>query len=416
MRLKLMKLVHKTVSLCDKCYKHIPGNVIEENGQILLKKVCPEHGMMTSVVEPDVEFYYGLKHYKGGPLKEFMEPMLFEVTDRCQLNCPHCYHLPDNKTVDVEVSEIQRLLNLFPKTCYPMLAGAEPTLRNDFVDVCKLIKSAGHGKTMVLTNGLRFADKKFARNSAAAGLTSVCLGLNHPSYQGQKVHDKQLRAIDNLIEQNLDITYIGYTMQSLDELPFILSEIKMLDSKMTSSQQTHYRIRCGSFIGRSNDQRRSYLSATVKYVKDLLGDEIQHCYDENTDEFALKGADDNPYHVIMKWGNTIVRLIQWPDVTNIDMEELNTGPWCHFYEGPITNFVHQVITRDAFKNMGLPMLDQVPMKYRYQPYAEKTYWRDNWSGVIEVKDLEFNWESQETTPIRIPQQKIIQIKNYEHSK
>jgi hypothetical protein len=33
-----------------------------------------------------------------------------------------------------------------------------------------------------------------------------------------------------------------------------------------------------------------------------------------------------------------------------------------------------------------------------------------------VKDLEFNWESQETTPIRIPQQKIIQIKNYEHSK
>ena len=22
-----------------------------------------------------------------------------EVTDKCNLNCPHCYHKPDNKTV-----------------------------------------------------------------------------------------------------------------------------------------------------------------------------------------------------------------------------------------------------------------------------------------------------------------------------
>jgi len=405
-----MLFIHKTVSLCDTCYRHIPGNVVEENGQIVMKKICPEHGLMTSVVESDPEFYYSLKHFKGGPLKDFMEPMLFEVTDRCQLNCPHCYHLPDNKSIDVETTEIQRLLNLFPKTCYPMLAGAEPTLRKDFVDVCKLIKNAGYEKNMVLTNGLRFSDKKFTRASAKSGLTSVCLGLNHPSYQGQKVHDKQLRAIDNLIEENLDITYIGYTMQSLDELPFILNEIKMLDSKMTTNQQTHYRIRCGSFIGRSNDQHRSYLSAIVKRVKELLGDEIVHCRNDNTDEFSIKGADDNPYHVIMKWGKIIVRLIQWPDVTNIDMEELNTGPWCHFYDGPITNFVHQVITRDAFKNAGLPMLDLAPLKYRYQPYADKTYWRDSWSGPVAVKELDFTWDSEDTIPLPLAQNKIIRIK------
>jgi uncharacterized radical SAM superfamily Fe-S cluster-containing enzyme len=34
-----MLFIHKTVSLCDKCYRHIPGNVIEQDGQILLKKV-----------------------------------------------------------------------------------------------------------------------------------------------------------------------------------------------------------------------------------------------------------------------------------------------------------------------------------------------------------------------------------------
>lgn len=396
-----MLFIHKTVSLCDKCYRHIPANVVEEHGQIVMKKVCSEHGLMTSIVESDPEFYYGLKHHKGGPLKEFMEPMLFEVTDRCQLNCPHCYHLPDNKTVDVELDEIKRLLSLFPTTCYPMLAGAEPTLRTDFVDVCRTVKEYGHNKILALTNGIRFADKQFAIDSYSAGLNSVCIGLNHPSYQGQKVHDKQLRAIDNLIELDYDITYIGYTMQSLDELPFILNEIKELHSKMSSKQQTHFRIRCGSFIGRSNDQYRSYLSATVKRVKELLGDEVVHCHNENTDDFALRGADDNPYHNIMKWDNIILRLIQWPDVTNIDMEELNTGPWCRFYEGPMTNFVHQVITRDAFKNMGLPMLDQAPNKYRYQSYAEKTYWKDNWTGPVNVKELDFTFDDTDTTPVTV---------------
>jgi hypothetical protein len=48
------------------------------------------------------------------------------------------------------------------------------------------------------------------------------------------------------------------------------------------------------------------------------------------------------------------------------MEELKTGPWSQFYDGPVTNFVHQVITRDAFKNNGLPMLDTVPEDYQYK--------------------------------------------------
>ena len=397
-----MLFIHKTVSLCDKCYRHIPGNVIEQDGKILLKKICPEHGEMTSIVETDPEFYYSLKHHHGGPLKEFMEPMLFEVTDKCQLKCPHCYHLPDNKTVDVSVDDLKKLFLKFPKSCYPMLAGAEPTLREDFVELCEQIRSSGYNKFLTLTNGIRFADPMFTTNCYMAGLQSVCIGLNHPSYQGQRVHNKQLRAIDNLIAEGYDITYIGYTMQSLDEIPFILNEIQMLQAKMTSKQQTHYRIRCGSFIGRSLDKQRSFLSSTVKRVKELLGNDIIHCHAENDDPLVIKGADDNPYHVIMKWGDIILRLIQWPDVTNIDMEELNTGPWCHFYEGPITNFVHQVITRDAYRNMSLPMLDHVPVRYRYQPYEEKTHWRDNWTGPVHVNELDWEWLSPDAVPIALP--------------
>lgn len=405
-----MLFIHKTVSLCDKCYRHIPGNVVEENGMIVLKKICPEHGEMTSIVETDPEFYYGLQHHKGRALKEFTEPLLFEVTDKCQLNCPHCYHLPDNKTTDVSMESLRKLFASFPKSCYPMLAGAEPTLRSDFVALCEEIKNSGFDKFLALTNGIRFADQTFTTNCYMAGLKSVCIGLNHPSYQGQKVHNKQLRAIDNLITQGYDITYIGYTIQSLDEIPFILEEIKKLDSKMKGPQRAHYRIRCGSFIGRSSDQYRSYLSDTVKYVKNILGDDVEFCHKKNEPgSWFINGADDNPYHVIMKWGDIILRLIQWPDVTNIDMEELNTGPWCQFYDGPITNFVHQVITRDAYKNMSMPALDLVPTRYRYQPYEEKHHWKDNWSGPFSVTKLDWDWDGEDATPIALPQPKIIPL-------
>jgi hypothetical protein len=405
-----MLFIHKTVSLCDQCYRHIPGNVVEENGMILLKKICPEHGEMSSIVELDPEFYYGLNHHEGRALKEFTEPLLFEVTDKCQLKCPHCYHLPDNATLDVSIPDLKRLLDKFPKTCYPMLAGAEPTLRPDFVALCEEIKSYGFDKMLALTNGIRFSDPTFTTNSFMAGLQSVCIGLNHYTYQGKRVHTKQLRGIDNLIAQGFDITYIGYTMQSLNELPDILEEIKMLDGKMTGDQRTHYRIRCGSFIGRSSDLQRSYLSNTVNRVKELLGDDVVFCNKQNSPgSWFINGADDNPYHVIMKWGDIILRLIQWPDVTNIDMEELNTGPWCHFYEGPITNFVHQVITRDAYRNMKLPALDLVPEKYTYQPYEDKKHWKDHWTGPVNVSKLDWSWDSPEGTPRKIIVPKKIPI-------
>jgi len=393
-----MKFIHKTVALCDICYKHIPGNVVEQDGQIQLIKHCPDHGEMIGIVETDPEFYYGLKHDKPPEISLFLEPLLFEVTDKCQLECPHCYHLPDNKTQDRSRENLRELFSNFPKGCFPMLAGAEPTLRADFADLCNEISKLNFSKTMVLTNGIRFADEEFSIAVKEAGAPSLCIGLNHWSYQGKKIHAKQLRAIDNLIKYKFEINYIGYTLESLDHLPEVLKEIKILHSKLYNPEVCHFRIRCGSFIGRSNDQQRSYLSNLIKRVQEITNNEVRFC-----------NGDDNPYHVVMFWEKIILRLIQWPDVTNIDLEELDTGPWCQFYDGPVTNFVHQVITRDAYINNKLPPLDLVPIKYRHAPTESKTYWKDDWKGPVEIeeKELDWNWMSKEATPVAVP--KVIPI-------
>lgn len=341
----------ETISLCNECYRHIPAEIYEQDGEVRMKKTCPEHGVMHSVVEIDPAFYYGLEYKREIP--DFNQ-VLFEASDRCQLNCPHCYHLPDNKVEDRPIADIVAQLSKFPKTCSPMLAGAEATLRPDFVELCQAINEMGFKQFELLTNGLRFDNEEFTKQCFDAGLKMVCVGLNHHTYQGKKVHAKQLRAINKLADAGYTLGYVGYTIESLDHVKEILDEIVAINRPSIN----HYRIRCGAFVGRSGDQVRSYLSSLVALVKQLLGDEVKSY-----------PADDNPYHVMLEWNGIILRLIQWPDVTNIDMEQLATGPWCQFYDGPITNFVHQVITRDAYKNMGKPVLDTVPSKYQYKDVA-----------------------------------------------
>jgi uncharacterized radical SAM superfamily Fe-S cluster-containing enzyme len=346
-----------------------------------MTKRCPDHGESTSVVETDPAFYYGLEHHRD---IESFNQVLFEASDRCQLECPHCYHLPDNKVQDRPISDVLEQLKKFPKDSAPMLAGAEATLRPDFVELCEEINSLGFAKFELLTNGLRFANRDFAQDCYDAGLGSICLGLNHPSYQGEKIHDKQLAALQNLIEVGYPIGYVGYTIESYDHLPFILDEIK----RIHHPQINHYRIRCGSFIGRSSDQTRSYLSALVKKIKEITNDQIEPYL-----------SDDNPYHVMVNWNGILLRLIQWPDVTNIDMEELATGPWCQFYDGPITNFVHQVITRDAYKNMSMPKLDEAPLRYQYRPMSNYhfDYWKNSWAGPTSTSS--FDWSFFEPSKI-----------------
>ena len=358
-----MIIIHDTISLCNECYRHIPAIVYEQDDVIKISKDCQHHGKQEAIVEVDKEFYYGLKHHHY--VKSFNQ-VLFEASDRCQLNCPHCYHLPDNKIQDRSIDSVIYQLKQFPTDCSPMLAGAEATLRPDFIELCSEMSKLNFEHLEVLSNGLKFANEKWTSDVYDAGVTEMCFGLNHPSYQGEAVHNKQLRALDILKESSFEIGYVGYTIESYDHLPFILNEIKSIDHPSIN----HYRIRCGSFIGRSNDQHRSYLSNLVKEIKRLTNNEV-----------VTYPSDDNPYHVMLNWNGIILRLIQWPDVTNIDMEELVTGPWCQFYDGPITNFVHQAITRDAFKNMNKPMLDEAPEKYQYRSMSADTYshWKDNWT-------------------------------------
>lgn len=367
-----MLFIHDTVSLCDSCYRHIPAFVFEKDGQIWMRKKCSLHGESEHLVEPDAELYYSLKF-----THKTKRAILFEITDKCQLECPHCYHLPDNRTQDKPIEDIVSQLLSFPKDVRFVMAGAEPTLRNDFIEVVQTIRNLNHfdhKNIAVLTNGIKFSSKSFTKNAVDSGLDTILFGLNHYSYNGINTHNQQLEAINNLIESGARFSYTGYTIESLDHIPDILDEIQTLNNP----NNRQFRIRCGAFIGRSSDEHRSYVSATLKKIEDYIG---KGNYE------ILQTVDNNIYHVNILWNGAYIRVIQWPDVSNIDMEELNMEPYCQFYGKPITNFVHQVIIRDAYKNKKLPLIDGVP--YRYTHLGEKKYWKDNFTGPIEIDSYDY---------------------------
>jgi hypothetical protein len=377
-----MKFIHDTISVCNHCYRHIPGIVFEKDDKIWLTKKCSEHGEQQEIVEIDTEFYYNINKADTTEISSLM----FEATNKCQLNCPHCYQLPDNRSVDKSSELLLSTVDTYPKGLIPMIAGAEPTLHNDIITMAHSLADK-YGKTRILTNGLQFANKTFTNNLLSNPNVLPEIGLNHWSYQGKKVHNKQLRAIENIKEVS-KVGDIGYTIESFDHLPEIFEEVE----KLADDKVNVFRIRFGSFIGRSSDQERNYLSKTLKKMHNILGNEL-----------VPDPLDDNPYHVMYKWRGIKLRIIQWPDVRSIDMEELNTGPWANFYDGPITNFVHQVIMRDAFVNNKLKKLDDCPPHYHIKlgqklTLLENRHWKENWKGPVDFTEFDYTIKDEQKKP------------------
>lgn len=348
-----------TVSLCHCCHRHIPAWRYHKDNQVFIAKSCPIHGVTHHMIENDYEFYSSIYYTQDNPQFNFNGGVLIEGSDRCNLECPHCYHLPDNKVKDPSIDTLLDQIRSMPigkdEVHRIILAGAESTLRPDFPELISAIRSLDKDLDVsVMTNGIRFNDSDFAHRCVEAGLAGVNIGLNHPSYiDHETVRRKQISAIENMHRENVKIGYISYTMVDFNELDYILTEI-------TSNSWTpkNFRIRNGAEIGRNASSEQPFVSNLYKRVE-------QWCKDHGKSFERIIEADNNIYHIMVKIEDKIVRLIAWCDETNIDMEELRSGPWCNFVPDGITNFLHQIIRRDVWKNNNILLPDSPPTRYLF---------------------------------------------------
>lgn len=345
-----MKLINETLSICHQCYRHVPAYKFEKDGSIWITKTCKEHGESTHLIEPDAEFYLSYSYHRHALGSYFIE-----LTNRCNLACPHCYQMPDNKSVDPSIDLILEKIKSWPNDGLPIaLVGAEPTVRKDLPKIIESIQNLP-GKSrglMILTNGVNLSNEEYTKSLSQYKNVKWTFGLNHKDYQGEAVRKKQIQGIEYCIKYNMDIKNISYTLLDLTQLEDCVNELVELGT----SYCEQFRIRCGADIGRTPGGEQIYLSDLMKATENVC---IKNGY-----SFEKCPKEGNRAHYVIKINDIPVKIIQWPDATTLDLSEIQTEAIADMLPGkPPSPLVHQVLLRDGAINKGLPLLDTIPKEW-----------------------------------------------------
>ncbi len=234
-----------TRSLCPVCLKNLPARLTErEDGQVELRKCCPEHG------EFSVPVWRGKADFsrwvsRALPLEAGEGErcprdcgicaahasdsccVLLEVTKRCNLRCSFCFASagsPEEDPCREDVEEAIRDIVRQRGSPLLQLSGGEPTLRDDLPALVRFAREAGCSYVQVNTNGLRLAaEPDYARALAEAGLDIVFLqfdGVEEEVYlrlRGKALLREKEAAIRVCSELGLGVTLVPTVVPGVNE-------------------------------------------------------------------------------------------------------------------------------------------------------------------------------------------------------
>ncbi len=209
------ELVNITQTVCPYCYRILTGIIVEREGRIYLRRICPEHGEIEELYYGDAEIYKkmikwseegrGPRHiytpltkpcpFSCGlcPLhKQHSALVNLVVTNRCDLSCWYCFFYSEASgyVYEPSIEQIVDMIRSIKKqgiTVNVQITGGEPLLREDLVEIVKTLKAEGVRHLQLNTNGIRFSqlywedlDKaiEFARALRVNGVNTVYLSFD----------------------------------------------------------------------------------------------------------------------------------------------------------------------------------------------------------------------------------------------
>jgi molybdenum cofactor biosynthesis enzyme MoaA len=156
------------------------------------------------------------------PAENTFETVMVDVTHRCNMNCANCY-LPNRQIPDMNIDRLEACLAKFPARTNIRIAGAEPTMRQDLSEIIRRIIRLGH-RVVLLTNGLRLAQRGYVKALKHAGLRHVYISLNgginedwYERIDDLRCADKKLQAVENIISERMIINTGTILMRGINE-------------------------------------------------------------------------------------------------------------------------------------------------------------------------------------------------------
>ena len=348
--------MNNTISLCNICYRHVSAERFERDKMMWIGKICPKHGYQEAILDIDAEFYLTHQYQRRRPSSYWLD-----ITNRCNLECPHCYQMPDNDSKDPGIDYLLSQVSSWPNDGLPVsLVGAEPTVRKDLADLV-IAMQALPGKTrtvIIVTNGVYLAKWDYVKRFEGIPNLKWTFGLNHPDYNGGQIRERQMEGLENCVKLGLDVKTLTYTLADLSQLPDVLEEMQQFHIKNVCHNA---RIQVGVNIGRVPDDiiNELYLSELVEAAK-------EYCNKQQW-SFDINNIDGNRTHYAVSINGANYKFIKWCDVNTIDLEEVQSESWASIVPGkPMSPLLHQVILRDQAVNKGLMLYDTIPEKYRHE--------------------------------------------------
>ncbi len=229
-------LPKKTESLCPECKSVIQAKLLVDDGKVIMKKRCPEHGVFESVYWSDVNMFYNAEKwaFDGTGVDNPAIPNAkscpddcglcdlhlshtclanLDLTNRCNLTCPICFANANASGYVYEPSfeQVVKMLKVLREekpvpTTAVQFSGGEPTVYPHFFDVLKRASEMGFAQIQIASNGIKLAkDPSFAQKCVDAGLHTVYLqfdGLKEENYiqaRGKPLLEVKKQAIKNCL-------------------------------------------------------------------------------------------------------------------------------------------------------------------------------------------------------------------------
>ena len=251
-----LNLPKKTGSLCPECKARIVAEIYEENGKVMIKKSCQEHGEFKDIYWSDVDLYLMAEKWavdglgvdnpavpvsKGCPddcglCETHMSGTSLanlDLTNRCNLRCPICFANANDAGVVYEPTfeEVTNMLQTLrderpvPVTAV-QFAGGEPTIYPQFFEAIAKASELGFAQIQVATNGIKMAnDPTFTQRMVDAGMHTVYLqydGLREENYiqaRGKPLLDVKKKAIQSCREctPNLSVVLVPTMVNGLND-------------------------------------------------------------------------------------------------------------------------------------------------------------------------------------------------------
>ncbi len=302
---------------------HHPGEnkaqIVEENGRILMRKVCEKHGPFEDLLSNNPAFtrriealFFGrdfrtsddesVHHHGSSSIKYGRGAVLtVDLTNRCNMMCDPCFmdanqvgyvHEPDFEDIK---AILDRAVSFKPRRqIIVLLSGGEPTLSPFFLEAIAYAKKIGFYRVIAATNGIRFAQsEEFTRAAHAAGLHGAYLqfdGTTNEKNQHRGVgnlFDVKLQALENMAKVGMKTTLVTTIVNGINNDavgPIVDFAVRNIDKIQTIAFQPV------SFTGRDegiDDETRYAQRYTLSQMVEDLKTQLNGDWEALRDWFPL---------------------------------------------------------------------------------------------------------------------------------